>query len=377
MSSLLEQAIIDAKVLKETARKNAEAAILEQYSDEIKANMALLEEEDPMAGAMDPMAGGADPLAAAGGADPMAGAAAAPVDLGAGGGQVSPQLKKTIEKLPAAYLQEDSKKEIEIDLDSLVDRVTKLEEEVDPHGTLAALAEKKEEESADDEEQVEKVEEAYEVDEAELRETEEQEAEGEEPVEEQITLDMKPVKLGGLQMNQAKIDEEEAVAKALEAQKEDLEEELDEKELHISKLEEDLDAAIARLQETKDKLKRSVLLNKELKEGVEYLSGKMNEINLINARLLYTNKTLGNSSLNERQKQQIAEAVSKASTVNEAKVIFESVTRTTGLLTERKAGPQSLNEAIARAPSPFIPRKEKTSYDPGAERLKRLAGIIR
>lgn len=369
MSSLLEQAIIDAKVLKETARKNAEAAILEQYSDEIKANMALLEEEDPMAG-------GADPLGAAGGADPMASAAAAPVDLGPEGGQISPQLKKTIEKLPAAYLQEDSKKEIEIDLDSLVDRVTKLEEEVDPHGTLVALAEKKEEKEAD-EEQEEKVEEAYEVDEKELRETEEQEAEGEEPVEEQITLDMKPVKLGGLQMNQAKIDEEEAVAKALEAQREDLEEELDDKELQISKLEEDLDAAIARIQETKDKLKRSVLLNKELKEGVEYLSSKMNEINLINARLLYTNKTLGNSSLNERQKQQIAEAVSKASTVNEAKVIFESVTRTTGLLTERKVGPQSLNEAIARAPSPFIPRKEKTSYDPGAERLKRLAGIIK
>jgi hypothetical protein len=370
MSSLLEQAIIDAKVLKETARKNAEAAILEQYSDEIKANMALLEEEDPMA-AMggDPMAGGADPLGAAGGVDPMGGAPATtpPVDLGAGGGQVSPQLKKTIEKLPAAYLQEDSKKEIEIDLDSLVDRVTKLEEEVDPNGTLTALAEKKE---------AEPVEEVFEVEEEELRETEEQEAE-EESVEEQITLDMKPVKLGGLQMNQAKIDEEEAVAKALEAQKEDLEEELDEKELHISKLEEDLDAAIARLQETKDKLKRSVLLNKELKEGVEYLSTKMNEINLINARLLYTNKTLGNSSLNERQKQQIAEAVSKASTVNEAKVIFESVTRTAGLLTERKAGPQSLNEAISRAPSPFIPRKEKTSYDPGAERLKRLAGIIK
>lgn len=372
MSSLLEQAIIDAKVLKESARKNAEAAILEMYKDEIKANMqTLLEEEDPLAATPDPLAaGGADPLAGAGAAAPTT-----PVDLG-GGAQVSPQLKKTIEKLPASYLQEDSKKEIEIDLDSLVDRVTKLEEEVDPNGVLAAVAEAKESEPAEG-----KVDEAYDVEEEELKEVEEPEAdedsEGKEEVEEQITLDMKPVKLGGLQMNQAKIDEEEAVAMALEAQKEDLEEELDEKELQISKLEEDLDAAIARLQETKDKLKRSVQLNKELKEGVEYLSTKMNEINLINARLLYTNKTLGNPSLNERQKQQIAEAVSRASTVNEAKVIFESVTRTAGLLTERKAGPQSLNEAIQRAPSPFIPRKEQTSRDPGAERWKKLAGIIK
>ena len=36
MSSLLEQAIIDAKMIKEAAKKNAEAAILEHYTEEIK-----------------------------------------------------------------------------------------------------------------------------------------------------------------------------------------------------------------------------------------------------------------------------------------------------------------------------------------------------
>ena len=64
MSSLLEQAIIDATALKEAALKNAEAAVLEKYAPEVKkAVESLLEQpEDPMAAP--PMA--ADPMAAAG-----------------------------------------------------------------------------------------------------------------------------------------------------------------------------------------------------------------------------------------------------------------------------------------------------------------------
>ena len=50
MSSLLEQAIIDAAALKEAALKNAEASVIEKYSVEVKeALKSLLEaEEDPM-----------------------------------------------------------------------------------------------------------------------------------------------------------------------------------------------------------------------------------------------------------------------------------------------------------------------------------------
>ena len=58
MSSLLEQAIVDAKALKEAAIKNAETMVIEKYSDQIKeAVSALLEqedEEDPLAGLEEP-----------------------------------------------------------------------------------------------------------------------------------------------------------------------------------------------------------------------------------------------------------------------------------------------------------------------------------
>ena len=77
MSALLKEAFIDAKALRDVALKNAEATIVEKYSDEVRKTLdTLLEQEeaamdamDPMAGGMDPMAGGMDPAA---GMDPMA-----------------------------------------------------------------------------------------------------------------------------------------------------------------------------------------------------------------------------------------------------------------------------------------------------------------
>ena len=47
MSTLLEQAIVDAEALKEAAMKNAEASIIEKYSSEVRAAVdSLLEQEE-------------------------------------------------------------------------------------------------------------------------------------------------------------------------------------------------------------------------------------------------------------------------------------------------------------------------------------------
>ena len=58
MSSLLEQAILDAKDLKEAAIKNAQQAIIEKYSDEFEGEIEkLLEQAAPPV--PDPAAAGA------------------------------------------------------------------------------------------------------------------------------------------------------------------------------------------------------------------------------------------------------------------------------------------------------------------------------
>ena len=72
MSTLLKEAFIDAKALRDVALKNAEATIVEKYSDEVRKTLdTLLEQEEAEMGGMDPMAGGMDPAA---GMDPMAAA---------------------------------------------------------------------------------------------------------------------------------------------------------------------------------------------------------------------------------------------------------------------------------------------------------------
>ena len=105
----------------------------------------------------------------------------------------------------------------------------------------------------------------------------------------------------------------------------------------------------------------------ELKEGLQ-------DVNLSNARLLYSNRVLRNTSLNERQKSRIVEAISQAGSVVEARTIHETLQSSVG--SSAKARPQSLSEAINR-PSSVIraSRKEIAPSDPLADRMKKLAGI--
>jgi hypothetical protein len=106
----------------------------------------------------------------------------------------------------------------------------------------------------------------------------------------------------------------------------------------------------------------------ELKESVE-------DINLSNARLLYTNRVLRNTSLNERQKDKIVEAISKSDSVAEARTIYNTLQSTVESTPQR--GPKSLSEAINR-PSSLIRATRKEPAQPTdifSDRMKKLAGI--
>ena len=114
--------------------------------------------------------------------------------------------------------------------------------------------------------------------------------------------------------------------------------------------------------------------NEQYKQAVEELKESLQDVNLSNARLLYTNRILRNTSLNERQKEKIVEAISNASSVPEARTIFETLQST--VEAKPKQRPQSLSEAIGRRSSTIrASRKETPSSDPLQERMKRLAGI--
>ena len=189
-----------------------------------------------------------------------------------------------------------------------------------------------------------------------------------------MIVDMANVDPGGI-ANEIELKKQVAVSQALEAQNEDLQEQLNTKAEELDVMEVKLQSMLAKLQETKGKLKKSVELNVQLKEGFQFLTNKINEVNLLNARLLYTNKVLGNGSLNERQKKQIAESISASKTVDEAKTIYETLQKSAQTIVEKRQVPQSLTEAVSRASSPFLPRARETNVDPLADRWQRIAGI--
>jgi regulator of replication initiation timing len=130
--------------------------------------------------------------------------------------------------------------------------------------------------------------------------------------------------------------------------------------------------------ELEESLRQSNQDTEKLLEVVEQLKSKLDEALVSNARLVYSNKTLSDASLNERQKSKIVEAIAKATSAEEAKTLHETLTATVG--SSAKSGPQSLSESVNRRSnlSAIMPRRKEnvvTESMSFADRMKKLAGI--
>ena len=121
-------------------------------------------------------------------------------------------------------------------------------------------------------------------------------------------------------------------------------------------------------------------MKEELREAyatVKTLKSELNEINLLNAKLLYTNKIFKSKNLTETQKVKVLEAFDKASTVKETKLVFETVN--TGFKSTTK---KHVNENLGRASKSAGMAVRKTSKQPIVEsdemvkRFQKLAGIL-
>ena len=119
--------------------------------------------------------------------------------------------------------------------------------------------------------------------------------------------------------------------------------------------------------------------NKKFSSIIEEMSSafkKLDEVNLLNARLFYSNQVLKSASLNERQKTHIVEAVSKADSVSEAKAVYETLINSVGGTAEKERSPKSLNEAISKKSSFRLPHKQaEQPANPNRDRWLKLAGI--
>jgi hypothetical protein len=115
----------------------------------------------------------------------------------------------------------------------------------------------------------------------------------------------------------------------------------------------------------------------QLRDAVYLLKEKLETSSLSNAKLIYKNKALVNASLNERQKDKLVEAISNAETIEEAKVIYETLQNAVGS-TSRKKQPKSLSEAVQRPSSMILSNRDDSKRQkatPTFDRWKFLAGI--
>ena len=88
-------------------------------------------------------------------------------------------------------------------------------------------------------------------------------------------------------------------------------------------------------------------LQTELNEALEankVLSTELNEVNLLNAKLLYTNRIFKSKNLTESQKVKVLSTFDKASNVNEVELVYETLNDTTF-----KSSKKSINENLGSA----------------------------
>ena len=131
MSSLLKEAIVDAKALRESALKSAETSIIEKYSDEVKSALdSLLEQEE---------------LAPEGGAAPQEEDIVKNVPLSATDG-----LSEEEGDIPNGMNEEGEDIPVKIDLDALQEAVAALESELNEDDTDELNEESDEEITEDD-----------------------------------------------------------------------------------------------------------------------------------------------------------------------------------------------------------------------------------
>ena len=124
--------------------------------------------------------------------------------------------------------------------------------------------------------------------------------------------------------------------------------------------------------EEKDKEEEKA--KKELKEAVKtinILRKELNEVNLLNAKLLYMNKIFKSKNLSESQKVNVVSALDRASNTKEAKNIYETLKET---IAEKRSQIQE-SRGFASKPAGVAPKKPILEADAFVNRWQKIAGI--
>mgnify|MGYP003646787569 CR=1 FL=1 len=323
MSSMLDQAIVDATALKEAAVKNAEQDILERYSQDIKEAVdALLEqgEEFEEEGVL---------------------------------GEPEPDRAAVLDDIPPASTEgeglcpcPEEDEVVELDLDQLMMQAGTEQPEASELREREEIAEEiSDEQELRNLEEEETIDEDEEIDLSELKE-----------LAEELTFEYEPTPTGWSSGTPTTELEQEQLVQRVQG-------EIEEANKNKENLKENLD----NLNKENQKFRKIIL----------QLKDKLDEVSVSNARLLYTNRVLENPSLNERQKNRLVEMISKAQTIEKAKLVYEALQSAVDGTLPKRERPESLNEVVSKQSTMLFSRgrEEKQQSNHVLTRMQRLAGI--
>jgi hypothetical protein len=422
---LLREAIADAKAVRESAIANAKAALEEAFTPHLKNVLAekikeLDEEEDMKEGYHEKkkeMEEGYHDKMEEGAHDKME-EGAHDKDKMEEGHMSSPVMRKGLRGDDAAELETEKMRMMEKEDDM---KEGKHEVEEGKHEEMEEGMHKDEMEEGMHKDKMEEElsleellsEEAHEEEEVEGEETEETEIDLDDMTEEDLTKFVEEVikdmvEAGELEAGEAMEEMEEGYHSKMEEGAHDKMEEgahdkmeegyhdkmeegaheMDENSTTDAKYQktgfaEELSEKKDDMKEEKDDMKEEKDDMKEGKHEVELaeaykvinkLRRDINEVNLLNSKLLYTNKIFRNKNLNESQKVKVLNSFDKAETVKEVKLVFES------LSTALSAKKSNIKESMGFASKPTgkAPINESAPVvqeDKMVARFKKLAGL--
>ena len=110
------------------------------------------------------------------------------------------------------------------------------------------------------------------------------------------------------------------------------------------------------------------------------MKDKLHEVNILNAKLLFTNKLFKSYSLDNNQKLKVVETFDRAQTTREIKLVYSTLAEQfsdNGSIVTRKSIKESASTAVSSTKPSKESRKVISEETQVANRFKKLAGLIK
>jgi hypothetical protein len=151
---------------------------------------------------------------------------------------------------------------------------------------------------------------------------------------------------------------------------------LDEVIAALHEEEDDMDETKDEMDEAKDEEMEEGKYEKEMEEAynvIRYLKSQLQEVNLLNAKLLFSNKLFKNYELNESQKMKVIENFDRAHNMREVKLVYSTLAEGFGKTKSKVRIKESYASKPTRSTKPS--KAVITESNDLAARWKKLAGL--